>query len=182
MIFKFKALSTEDENFERDYEIKYDSTLHDLHNFICEDLGYDKDEMASFFMSNKNWEKLQEFTLIDMLDSGYDEEGPMSMDSVILGQIIREKHQRLIFTFDLLNDRALFIELIQSHKGDPEEDYPLCSLSQGEAPVQYGEEPEGSIFSTMMDDFDGEFSDSYNDDDYGFDEYSGGGGYEEDYY
>lgn len=180
MIFKFKALSIEDENFVRDFEINYDATLHDLHNFICENLGYDNEEMASFFLSDKGWSKLQEFTLIDMLDSGYDEEGPMSMDSIILGQIIREKHQRLIYTFDLLNDRALYIELIETHKGNPELEYPLVTLSEGEAPEQYGEEPEGSIFSEMMGDFEDEFGDSYNDDEYGFDEFSGG--YEEDYY
>lgn len=173
MIFKFKVLSVEDEKFVRDYELRYDSTLLDFHRLICEDLGFESEEMASFFLSNKNWEKLREFTLMDMDDDADESESsPISMDKIALGQIIRQKHERLIYTYDLLNDRGLFIELIESHTGKKNIDYPYVAFAQGDAPLQYGGEREGAIFSEMMGDFEDEFDDKFDDDD---DAYKGGG-------
>ncbi len=175
MIFKFKALSAEDDNFVRDYELRYDATLLDFHKFICEDLGFDEEEMASFFLSNEAWEKQREFTLVDMDEDEDSEEddGPVSMDKVLLANIVRQKCERLIYTFDLLNDRCLFIQLIESHKGNKNMEYPCVALSEGEAPIQYGEEREGAIYDEMMSEFDGEYSDSF--DDLGFDAFDDGG-------
>lgn len=184
MVFKFKALTTENEEFVRDYELKYDSTLLDFHNLICEDLEYDNEEMASFFLSNKSWEKVQEFTLLDMMGDGDtamdgDDDRPMCMEEVVLGNVIREKHARLIYTFDLLNDRALYIELIEACEADVNIAYPIIAAAVGLAPAQYGEEPEGALFNEVMDEFGDDF------DDYGFDEFGdeySSGGYDEDYY
>lgn len=207
MIFKFKVLSVENDKFIRDYELSYNSTLLDFHRLICEDLGFESEELASFFHSNKNWEKSREFTLVDMDEELEQvENAPVSMDKVTLGQIIHNKHERLIYTYDLLNDRSLFIELIESHTGKKNTDYPYVAFAQGDAPQQYGEERDGAIFSEMMGDFEDEFDDKFNDDDDndayknsdddfggGFndyddedDDYSGGGGgggsYNDDYY
>lgn len=188
MIFKFKVLSVEDDKFIRDYELRYDSTLLDFHRLICEDLGFESEEMASFFFSNKNWEKMREFTLMDMdedIDDG--ENTPVSMDKIVLGQIIRNKHERLIYTYDLLNDRSLFLELMETHTGKKNIDYPYVAFAQGDAPLQYGGEREGAIFSEMMGDFEDEFDDGFSDDDdsdaykSSDDDFGGGfGGFEED--
>ncbi|MEG1635850.1 MAG: hypothetical protein RR388_09495, partial [Rikenellaceae bacterium] len=66
MIFKFRMLSDEDENFLRDYEISYDATLKDFHSLICDDIKYDPEQMCSIFLCNDRWMKLREFTLFDM--------------------------------------------------------------------------------------------------------------------
>ncbi len=178
MVFKFKALSAEDDTFIRDYELRYDATLLDFHKFICEDLGFDEEEMASFFLSNDAWVKQREFTLVDMEEEA--EDGPVSMDSVFLSNIVRQKCERLIYTYDLLNDRSLFIQLIESHTGNKNIDYPAVTLSEGVAPAQFGEEREGAIYEEMMSEFGDDYDDSY--DDYGFDDYNeGGGGYDDGY-
>ena len=52
MIFKFRMLSDENDNFLREYEVPYDMTLLELHRFICRDLKYDPDNMVSFFLSD----------------------------------------------------------------------------------------------------------------------------------
>lgn len=166
MIFKFKVLSVEDEHFIRDYELQYDATLLDFHRLLCEDLGFESEEMASFFLSNKNWDKLREFTLVDMVEEDEpDENAPLSMDKVTLVQLMKQKHERLIFVYDLLNDRSLFIELIETHKGKKNMDYPCVAFAQGDAPSQYGGERDGAIFSEMMGDFEDEFDDKFDDDD-----------------
>ena len=66
MVFKFRMLSDLSDNFVRDYEVMYDTNLLDFNDFICEDLGYDIEGMASFFFSDGQWRKLQEYTLMDM--------------------------------------------------------------------------------------------------------------------
>lgn len=181
MIFHFKALSPENEKFERDYKISYESTLLDLHNCIVEDLGFDKNEMASFFMSDSNWSKLQEFTSEDMFygedDSDIEELTPMCMGEIILGHIIQHKHERLLYVFDLLSNRGLYLELIETLKDEDEngDKYPFTSKSIGEAPIQLIEDDVGDEVSEMFDDMydDGydddefsEFNDSYSEEEY----------------
>lgn len=165
MIFQFRMLSDEDENFIRDYEVPYDATLQDLHRLICEDLEYDADEMASFFLSDAQWQKRREFTLADMGETG--PEAPVPMEKAMLGQIIREKHERLLFVFDLFEDRAYFLELMQCKKQEPGLEYPRVAFSHGNPPDQFDSSaaPSGrSLFDEAMDDFsDFEGNDTYDD-------------------
>ena len=78
MILKFRMLSDENDNFVRDFEVSHEMTLADFHNFIIESLGYDQC-MASFFVADNHWNRLREFTLMDMGDGEMMEEAPMSM-------------------------------------------------------------------------------------------------------
>lgn len=183
MIFHFRALSADDEEFMRDYEIPYDATLTDFHNLISEDLGLDKNEIVSFFLSNEDWEKLAEFTRIDM---GLEDEDadddliPLCMDKVTLGRIIHEKHQRLIYVYDILNDSSLFITLMESKKSKEGEKYPKVTGSKGKAPKKKTPKEndeslfaQESAFKDIMEDFEDEF-DEFGDEFASFDE--------EDYY
>ena len=55
MIYKFRiVLDTLDDVF-RDIEIEDDSTLEDLHNSITQAFGFDGTEMASFYLSDAEW-------------------------------------------------------------------------------------------------------------------------------
>ena len=48
MVFRFRMLSDENDNFVRDYEVLYDTTLLEFHDFILRSLEYEEC-MASFF-------------------------------------------------------------------------------------------------------------------------------------
>ena len=145
MVFRFRMLSDENDNFVRDYEVLYDMTLLDFHNFILQSLEYE-DCMASFFTA-----------------------APMALDKVILGQIIHDRRDRLIYLFDLFGDRAYFLELTGAYEAAKDGAYPREIYAQAEAPDQYDPsknrvEGEGSIFSEVMSDFnDFEGDDSYDD-------------------
>ena len=65
MVFRFRMLSDENDHFVRDYEVMYDTTLLEFHNFILDSLEYEPC-MASFFTADDRWEKQREFTLMDM--------------------------------------------------------------------------------------------------------------------
>ena len=177
MIFHFKALSPEQEDFERDYEIAYDATLLDFHNHISEDLGYTDDQMASFFTSDATWAKKQEFTSEDMHfddeEVSIDELNPLFMGDVLMGQLVHEKNQKLLYVFDLLSNRGLFLNLINTFKSD-DDIYPLTKNSVGLAPLQLDEDIVGEHVSDIFNEFEDEFDN--------YDEYSEDGGYQEEYY
>lgn len=174
MFFKFRMLSDESDVFVRDYEVKYDMNLLEFNDFICSDLGYDNSGMTSFFLSDGQWRKLREFTLMDMgggmSDYSSDEDNipPMAMEQVVLGQLIHENHDRLIWVFDMFADRAYYLELIEAGFVQEGVKYPRTLFAHGEPSDQYDPEAGGvgekSIFEEMMDDF-GDFGgdDSYDD-------------------
>ena len=66
MVYKFRLLSDEVENFRRDIEIDSDATFLDLHNAILASAGYPDDQMTSFFICNDKWIKEKEITREDM--------------------------------------------------------------------------------------------------------------------
>lgn len=163
MVFRFRMLSDENDNFVRDYEVLYDMTLLDFHNFILQSLEYEEC-VASFFTADDRWEKRREFTSVDM--GGGSEEGPQAMEAATLGQIIHNKRDRLIYLFDLFGDRAYYLELTGAYESDENASYPREIYAQADAPDQYdptkNADDDGSIFDEVM----GEFSDFEGDDNY----------------
>ena len=173
MVFRFRMLSDENDNFVRDYEALYDMTLLDFHNFILQSLEYEPC-MASFFTADDRWEKQREFTIVDMGDGSGD--APAAMESVTLGQIIHNRRDRLIYLFDMFGDRAYFLELTGTFEADKGASYPREIYAQAAAPDQYDPsktrvDDEGSIFGDVM----SEFSDFEGDDNYDDEYYTAAG-------
>lgn len=134
MIYNFRIVSDEADNFRREISIDADNTFLQLRNAICDSVGYDKGQMNSFFLCDDNWEKEREITLEDM---GTDSDQEIFlMDETPLIDLIEEKGQRMIFVFDYLTDRCFFMEL---KKIEPQKDLdePVCTLSQGTPPPQF---------------------------------------------
>lgn len=166
MVFRFRMLSDENDNFVRDYEVMYDTTLLDFHRFILQTLEYE-DCVSSFFTADDRWEKLREFTSEDMGENS--EDAPLPMESVTLAQVVRQKRDRLIYLFDLFGDRAYFLELAGAFEATPGASYPREIFAREDAPDQYDPsknvvENDGSAFDAVMDDFNEfEGNDSYDD-------------------
>lgn len=155
MIFKFRMLSGENDYFVREYEVPCDMRLLEFNDFICRDLRFDKDGITSFFTSNALWEKEREFTRLDMSAEGLagDNAMPTPMGEVLLQQIVARNRDRLIFLFDVFEDRSLYIELTEAKKQADGAEYPRIALSRGDAPSQF-DSGAGGIFDDMMGDFD----------------------------
>jgi len=111
MIFLFRIISDENPDFFRDLVAGDSDTFLDFHNSLQKELGYDPSQLASFFITNENWEKEREITLIDMMQEPGIE--CLTMDQVTLGEYLKELNQRMIYVFDFFSDRAFFIELIE---------------------------------------------------------------------
>jgi hypothetical protein len=166
MIFKFRALSDEADDFVRDYEVSYDMNLREFHGFICDNLDFDDRVMSSFFLSDGDWDRGKEYTLIDMGQDASDDVAPM--DKVSLGQIIHNSNDRLIFQFDAFGNRALYLELIGTGQAVADVDYPHVSKSEGDAPEQFDATAvdEQSMFDEAFEEFGDFEGDDYYEDEF----------------
>lgn len=133
MIFRFLIISDEVENFKREIKIDADDTFYDFFKTIIACTGFDEGEMASFFICNDDWRKKQEITLVEM--DTYSDEDPYIMEECVLSDYLEDEKQKLMFVFDYLTERALYIELSEIIPGKNLKK-PLCSFSVGEAPKQ----------------------------------------------
>ncbi|MBO4955893.1 MAG: hypothetical protein J6C77_05775 [Muribaculaceae bacterium] len=175
MIYKFRLVSDEVDNFRREIDIDADASFLSLRNAICDSVGYDKSQMNSFFVCEDGWEKGKEITLEDMgSDSSED---VYLMDDTVISDFIEDEGQRMIFVFDYLTDRSFFMELKKAIPGRTLQD-PVCSLAMGQAPAQFVDldEFEAKIDTKAVSaDIDEDFygSDQFSDDEFdaeGFDE------------
>lgn len=152
----------------------------ELKNAICDSVGYDKNQMSSFFLCNDRWEKEKEITMEDMGDDAAVE--VYLMDDEVLADFIDDEGQKLLFTFDYMTDRSMFIEMKEMIPGQDLHE-PLCALSRGKAPKQlmdfeeFEAKTEAKAKAAAADaaELDEDFygSESYNEDEFdadGFDE------------
>ena len=134
MVYKFRIISNESEEFVRDIEVLDSNTFMDFHLAIQKELEYDPGYMTSFFLSNESWEKQMEFTIMDMAGNGRTD--LCTMEGSILGEFLKEPKQRLIYVFDQFSERALFIELEEIKEANPDMEYPSVTWSNGFPPEQ----------------------------------------------
>ena len=149
MVFRFLILSDEIDDFKREIKIDSDVTFHDLFKAIIATTGYSDKEMASFFICDDDWRKRAEITLVEM-DSSSDEDS-FIMEDCVLGDYLEDEKQKLMFVFDYLTERALYIELSEIIPGK-HLDKPVLSFSRGEAPPQFiqFEEVKADTFSSDL--------------------------------
>lgn len=134
MIFKFRLISSEKDDFVRDFDISSDQTFYDLHMAIQKNCKYDPSQIASFFLCNNEWEKETEITLFEINERIGS--ATLAMDKSLLSDHIIELKQKLIYIFDIFNERAFFIEVVAIRDDDPSKSYPRCTFSEGTPPVQ----------------------------------------------
>lgn len=171
MIFNFRLVSDEVDNFKREIEIDADDTFLDLRNAICDAVQYDRSEMCSFFLCDDSWEKEKEITLEDMgTDS---DEDTYLMDECILSDYLDDEGQKLMFVFDYMTDRAFFLQFKKIITGKSLKD-PVCTLSMGKAPDQHidmkrfeAEIDAKAAKQASLEDFGEDFDeDGYNEDEF----------------
>lgn len=180
MVYKFRLLSDEVDNFRRDIEIDSEATFQELSNAILESVGYPDDQMTSFFICNNRWVKEIEITREDMGSMSEDENYVMA--ETVIGDLIEDEKQKLMYVFDPLGDRAFYMELNKIEFGRDIE-AAVCVKSNGDAPAQLlnfeelmNKEPIVAASDSLDEDFYG--SEGYNDDDLDPEGFDMGGGAE----
>ncbi len=149
IVFKLRMVSDENDHFVRDYEVDAEIKLNELHSFLIKTLVYEEC-MSSFFSADERWEKLCEYTLIDM-----GEAQTQAMEQARLCDVILNIEDKLIYQFDQLAARAYFITLMDVVRSEGEA-YPREIFAHGTPPDQYDPEVENndnSIFEDMLGDY-----------------------------
>ncbi|MBQ8530447.1 MAG: hypothetical protein IJ430_04730 [Parabacteroides sp.] len=163
MVFRFLILSDEVDNFKREIQIDSEATFLDLYNAIMDSVGYTKDQICSFFICEDDWSKNTEITLVEMDTTS--EVDNYIMEDTHLEELLEDEHQKLLFVFDYMTERAFFMELREIITGK-DLDKAVCTKSIGEPPVQLMSFDEIDTKASSMD--IGE--DFYGDSEYDMDE------------
>ncbi len=134
-VMKFRTLlDTEDDVF-RDIEIPEDATLKDLHEQIQSAFGLSGQEMSSFYLSDDQWAKGEEFPLIDM---GDEEEGQRTMDDVPIAELVSgegdDEELKLLYVYNFLNMWIFCLDLVKRTEAEQDKDYPRVAMAIGEPP------------------------------------------------
>lgn len=165
MIYKFSILSDEVDNFKRVVRIDAEQSFHDLHRYILEVLGYNSGLFTSFFVCDDDWSKQTEITLMEM-DTRSDMDNYI-MDDTQLEELLDDEGQKLLFQFDMLNDRNLFLILSGIECGNLE--HPELIEKVGNPPAEAQEDlfiRQATDFSFTSEEMSEEFfgADLYNED------------------
>lgn len=166
MVYKFVILSDEVEEFRREIEIDADATFLDLNKAILKSCKYKDGLMTSFFVCDEFWDKQYEITAMDVNDDPKATPIPLMEKTHIVDMITpeeAEKKAKLLFLFDTMCDRYLFMQVreVTEHKHLLD---PVVVTEKGKAPKQEGDIDE--MFKGLSDDVNA----MYGDDDYDPDE------------
>ena len=162
MVYRFRVILDAEDDVFRDVELLQESTLEDLHNTIVQSFGFDGTEMASFYISDEEWNQGEEIHQFDMSGS---HSGIKLMNETSLDSILSEDQTKLIYVYDFLKMWTFLVELAQIGEIEEGRDYPNLMFVHGQIP----ENAPDTEFVGESDGMD-EFEDGYNDDD--FDDFS----------
>lgn len=160
MIYRFRVIldnDTEDDIF-RDLEIRETDTLEDLHNIITQSFGFDGSEMASFYLSNDQWDQGEEISLFDLSDNGE----ARLMNETSINDVVHEAQPKLIYIYDFLSMWTFYVELAEIVEEAESTDYPNLMFVHGQIP----DTAPDRTFEAESDDVFNEFEDDFDVDDY----------------
>lgn len=184
MVYKFRIISDEVDDFLREIKIDSEASFFDFHEAILKSTGYKDDQMTSFFICDDDWEKEIEVTLEDMGNSSSEEDSFVMKDTP-LSELVEDEKQKLIYVFDPLAERVFFIELSEIITGKDLE-HAICSRKEGNPPQQTVDFEEQMANNTSLDlgeDFYGDQEYNIDElDDEGYETSDGGNPYDDDRY
>lgn len=162
MIYKFRIILDHDSEGDifRDIEIRETDTLEDLHNSITQAFGFDGNEMASFYLSDDEWNQGEEISLFDL--SEVSNEVKLMRDTAI-NEVTNEDSTRLLYIYDFLSMWTFLVELAEVVEETEGTDYPNLMFAHGQIPDQA---PDKSFETESLDYFSDDFGDDFDLDDY----------------
>lgn len=169
MIYKFRVILDVKEDVFRDIVIQGDATLEDFHNVIVQSFGFAGDEMASFYLTDDDWNQGEEITLFDLSESGE----IRLMEETSVDSVVSEDEPKLLYVYDFFSMWTFFVELVEIADEEEGATYPALLFAHGSIPA---EAPEKMFESDDFDEFDDEFND-FDMDEEDYDNFR-----EEDYY
>jgi hypothetical protein len=139
-IYRFRVLIDHPSEAFRDIEIRSDQSFLDLHKAIKDAFAFIGQEMASFYVSDAEWNQGAPIPLADLGFGLEGDEAPALMEQVLIADHIRGTDQRFIYAYDFLHLWLFLVELIEAGAPVPGVSYPRVVMSMGNAPDEHSKE------------------------------------------
>ena len=117
------------EDVTREIEISREDNLLELHNIITQSCNLNDKELASFHLTNDEFDLLKEIPLIPI-----DENTKESMEQVHIKELLMQKDDRLIYIYDYMKMWRFLVELKEISSQIITK--PKCIFKSGEMPTQ----------------------------------------------
>ena len=107
MIYRFRVILDNDteEDIFRDLEIRENDSMEDLHNIITQSFGFDGMEMASFYVSDEEWNQGEEIAMFDVSEGN---NKVKVMSATKINDLVHEASTRLIYVYDFFKHVDVF--------------------------------------------------------------------------
>jgi hypothetical protein len=161
MVYRFRVILDTKEDVFRDIELLEESTLEDFHNTIVNAFGFDGSEMASFYVSDEDWNQGEEILQYDLSEG---EESVRLMNETTLDSIVSKSQTKLIYVYDFFNLWTFLIELAEIAEIEEGRDYPSLMFVHGQIPLEAPDKEFIAEKDEFDDDLDNDFDlDNYDD-------------------
>ena len=164
MIYKIRLTLDVEEDVVRDIAIAGNATLEDLHNVITNAFGFSGTEMASFYLTNEDWEQGEEIPLFDMSDAG----DATSMEKFLLDDVFGEDNDKLLYVYDFFSMWAFSVEVTDLIEDNDLIELPSLLFSTGIVPDKA---PDKEFIAEDIDDEIEDYDNLENFDDFDFDNF-----------
>ncbi|MCB0458890.1 MAG: hypothetical protein KDC74_02590 [Flavobacteriaceae bacterium] len=164
MIYKIRLTLDVEEDVVRDIAIAGNATLEDLHNVITNAFGFSGTEMASFYLTNEDWEQGEEIPLFDMSDVG----DATSMEKFLLDDVFGEDNDKLLYVYDFFSMWAFSVEVTDLIEDNDLIELPSLLFSTGIVPDKA---PDKEFIAEDIDDEIEDYDNLENFDDFDFDNF-----------
>lgn len=152
-LYRFRVSFEDYDEVIREIDIKSTQTFEDLHRAIHQSTGYNAEYPSSFYVSNDQWTKGEEFTYLPTQKKI--DRGIKLMEKARLSSFIDDPHQKFYYTFNFDRPFDFHIELMKIILDEnPNTTYPAVVRSVGEAPKQFGNAFNPTILPPTNEDFD----------------------------
>jgi hypothetical protein len=139
MLYTFRILLDCEQDVFRDIQIQGSQNFIELHKTIQNAFGFDNSQISSFYLSDDDWSKGEEISMMDM--AGEQGEGASySMTNTSIESLADTNGQKLIYVSDFLLMWCFFVELVKISEPVKGFKYPNIELSIGDAPEQYSKD------------------------------------------
>lgn len=152
MLFKFRIISDIAESFVMHIDADSGNTFYQLHEIIQEECNYDPSQLATFFVADEEWDRGLEIKMFGTNSGQSTAQAGMLMKKTRLGEILRKVEDKLIYVFDIYNQKLLYLELIEIEM-EKTISAPVLTLTKGIAPIQIPNKSNGKNL-TVKDDPD----------------------------
>lgn len=133
------------------------STFFELHEAIQDECKFDPSELSTFLLADEEWDPGMEIAMFE--NNSSIENSTPTMKNATLGDYLKEKEDKLIYVFDVINQKSLYIELNEIVM-EKKLNAPIVTYKRGLDPLQ---DTSNRFENDLLIDDDSELQDIFTD-------------------